>query len=195
MNLLIADDEITSLVLLESLVKSLGYDFQSASNGYIALEKFYELKPEIILLDWNMPGFTGLELIELIRNAENEIEPYIIMITAKNEKESLEDALNKGADDYITKPFHPGELKARIGSGKRVIELQKDLYSKIKDLNNANSHITRLQELIPICMYCRKIRNDKETWEKIEEYLEKQPDVKLSHGICPDCMAKYHGDD
>ena len=194
MNILIADDDPTSIILLESLVKKMGFCFSSQINGDLAWKEIKEKKPEIILLDWNMPGYTGLDLLEIIRSKEYEIQPYVIMITAREKKENIETALNKGADDYITKPFHPGELKARIDAGKRIVKLQQKLFARILDLNNAMSHIKTLQGLLPICMHCHKIRSDQKSWEKIEEYLENHSDVKLSHGICPDCMKKYYGD-
>jgi hypothetical protein len=73
-----------------------------------------------------------------------------------------------------------------------MLELQFALNSKIKELEDAINHIKTLQGILPICMYCHKIRTDDEAWERIESYLEKNTDAQFSHGLCPECLDKYY---
>ena len=97
-----------------------------------------------------------------------------------------------GANDFIGKPFHHEELRARLSVGRRIIEMQSTLESRIIALQDAISHIKRLQGILPICMHCHKIRTDKESWEKIEHYITEHSDAQFSHGLCPECLGKYY---
>src|SRR5581483_6612864 len=93
------------------------------------------------------------------------------------------DALEAGGNDYVTKPFDSEELHARVNVGIRMVELQQSLAERIR-------HIKRLQGILPICMYCKKVRNDQQYWKQVETYLAEHTDVQFSHCICPDCLDK-----
>ena len=99
--------------------------------------------------------------------------------------------MQAGADDYITKPFDPAELEARLQVGARVTDLQNKLAERVKELEAALSQVKQLRGLLPICSYCKKIRNDENYWDQVENYIAKHSDAEFSHSICPECYEKF----
>jgi len=99
-----------------------------------------------------------------------------------------------GADDYITKPFDKNELKSRLNVAKRMINVQNELATKVNELQEALNHVKLLQGIIPICMYCHKIRNDNNAWDQLEMYISNHSDAEFSHSICPQCLEKRFPD-
>lgn len=191
MKILVADDSETSRAILVSLLKKSGYEVIEASDGESAWNELQKPDaPKLVLLDWVMPGIDGLELCKLIRDKLTKLQPYIIFVTAQESKEDIVKGLNAGANDYLVKPFNNDELRARVSVGARVIELQEALAKRVAELEEALAHIKRLQGILPICMYCHKIRTDKESWERVEKYISEHSDAVFSHGICPDCYKK-----
>ena len=132
--LLIADDDpITGLLLLEN-AKKWGYAPVLVQDGKEALDFLKkEDSPKIAILDWMMPGMTGLELVKQIRELSFDVPPYLIILTSKNEKEDVVTALGNGADDFIVKPFDPMELRARLGVGRRIVGLNQKLSGAIEE--------------------------------------------------------------
>ena len=92
----------------------------------------------------------------------------------------------------FAKPFDNSELIARLGVGRRFVDMQKKLAERVDDLKSALDHVKRLQGILPICMYCHKIRKEKKSWERIEQYISDNSDAEFSHSICPECMDKHH---
>ncbi|HRK35093.1 MAG TPA: response regulator, partial [Candidatus Hydrogenedentes bacterium] len=91
-------------------------------------------------------------------------------------------------------PFDEKELLARVRVGERVIDLEQQLRNRVEELEAAAAHIKRLQGILPICMFCHRIRDDEELWRRIEDYLMQNADVQLSHGLCPECFQKNYPD-
>ena len=134
-----------------------------------------------------MPHLDGVEVCHKTRE-ETELEHlYIIMLTTKDTKEDIAEALTAGADDYLCKPFDRRELQARIQVGKRVLDLQLNLADRVRALEESIEREKHLQGLLPICSYCKKIRDDQNYWQQVERYVETRADVAFSHSICPDC--------
>lgn len=191
MRILLAEDDTTTRMILTSMLSKFGYQVVPAVDGNEAWEILNKPDPpKLIMLDWSMPGYNGLELCQMIREKFIKFPPYVIFVTAMGSKEDIVRGLNAGANDYITKPCDPDELGARVAVGRRVIELQEALEKRVIELEEALAHIKRLQGILPICMYCHKIRNDKESWERIEKYISEHSDAVFTHGICPDCYKK-----
>jgi len=190
---LIAEDSVTTRKKLEDLLEQWGYSPVSVTDGSEALRILEsDEAPNIAVIDWIMPGIEGIEVCRQIRQKKRSSPLYFIILTAKVKNEEIIEGLEAGADDYMVKPFEQGELRARIRAGQRVVELQMELSSRIKELQDAQSHIRQLQGIIPICAHCHKIRDDQEIWQKIEAYIEKHSGARFSHGICPDCVKKYY---
>jgi two-component system cell cycle response regulator len=128
MKILIADDEQVSRLMLQRLLTKWGYEVVSAEDGISAWEQLNRPEaPRIALLDWMMPGRNGVDVCREMRANRPEPYTYILLLTAKDAKESVVEGLESGADDYLTKPFHPQELKARLRVGIRLLELEDNL--------------------------------------------------------------------
>lgn len=133
MKILIAEDNDTSRRILEAILIKWGYNVTSASDGNEAWEKLQDKDaPRLIILDWMMPGVNGVELCRRLRQADFVEPMYVILLTARDEKNDMVEGLGAGADDYIAKPFDKDELRARIDVGRRVVELQTALLEKEK---------------------------------------------------------------
>lgn len=195
MQVLVAEDDRVSQHMLVALLERWGYAPTAVSDGKAALAAMQAPDaPPVALLDWIMPGLSGPEICRTLRQQETDQPPYIILITAHEKKSDIIAGLEAGANDYVVKPYDPDELRARVAVGKRVVTLQADLARRIRELSEALAHVRTLQGILPICMYCHKIRTDQESWDRIEHYIAEHSDAEFSHGICPDCMRKYHSD-
>lgn len=128
MKILIADDSIVSRHLLESTLKKWGYEAVVASDGNQALELLSrEDAPTLAIIDWMMPGMTGLEVCRRVRQCGREPYTYILLLTSKSLREDLIQGMEAGADDYIIKPFDQHELHVRLRAGSRLVELHTEL--------------------------------------------------------------------
>ena len=192
MKVLIAEDEIVSRRLLESALPRWGYDVITATDGEEAWALLQERDaPTIMVLDWLMPRVDGVEICRRIRAHPRLSSVYIILLTARTAVEDVVQGLEAGANDYITKPFDIAELRARMQVGARVVKLQTTLAERVRELEDALSRVKQLQGLLPICSYCKKIRDDQNYWHQVESYVGKHTDARFSHGICPECTDKF----
>ncbi len=133
MKILIAEDNPTSRRILKAVLVKWNYDVISACDGNEAWEKLQdEDAPRLIVLDWMMPGINGVEICRRLRRKDGVEPMYIILLTARDDKNDIVEGLTAGADDYIAKPFDKDELRARIDVGRRVVELQTALLEKEK---------------------------------------------------------------
>jgi phosphoserine phosphatase RsbU/P len=139
-----------------------------------------------------LPDMTGIDVCRAVRRQCLPHYTYIIIVTARDGKDDVAEALAAGADDFIRKPYVLQELIARVRSGQRVIELERTLASRIKDLEEALGRVNQLKRLLPICMFCKKIRDDQDYWKEIDSYLHEQTGTDFSHGICPQCMERHY---
>src|SRR5438445_758828 len=160
-----------------ALAKAGGYEVQSAPNGREAWERLQLARVPIVISDWYMPEMDGPELCRRIRARTREPYVYFILVTSRGGKQQYLAGMEAGADDFIAKPVDPDELRARLKVAERILGLRKE--------------IEQLEVLLPICSYCKRIRNDQEEWEPLEKYIEEHFEQLLSHGICPDCYIKY----
>jgi DNA-binding response OmpR family regulator len=186
---LVADDEATTRHLIQGTLRNWGFEVLAVEDGTEALHIMKGPNPpEIVLLDWVMPGVDGLEVCRRLRAALLNAPTYIILITARGGLENVVQGLEAGADDYVTKPFDPRELRARLRAGARVVQLQKALLERNHELEDALKRVKQLQGLLPICSYCKKIRNDRNYWEQVDAYVASHSEAQFSHGVCPDCF-------
>lgn len=193
MRILIAEDDLTSRKMLSGLLRKKGHTVTETINGADAWAVMQRADaPRMAIFDWMMPEMDGLSVVRRIRAKPTDQPPYLIMLTAKGTKTDVVAGLDAGADDYLVKPFDAEELWARIGVGKRIVDLQSRLSDKVNALQRALDHVKTLQGIIPICSFCKKIRNDKGYWDQVEEYIRKHSQAEFSHGICPECMRTHY---
>ncbi|MBI9113305.1 diguanylate cyclase [Maridesulfovibrio ferrireducens] len=141
MRILIAEDDVTSRAVLEGILTQLGHEVVTTVNGVEALEILQQPdSPMLAILDWMMPELSGVEVIQEVRSIPTDSPPFLILLTAKDKKTDVVDGLNVGANDYLVKPYDKGELIARIGVGKRMIDLQAALVESQKDLAHQATH-------------------------------------------------------
>ncbi len=190
MRILIAEDDPISCCVLKTALRKWGHEVVVTVDGRTASEILLGPDaPPLAVLDWMMPEMDGLEVCRRIRATQTDRSVYLILLTAKGKKEDIVAGLQAGADDYLTKPFDHGELYARIRVGERTLDIQTRLADRVKELEEAISRVKQLQSLLPICCYCKKVRDDNDYWCQVESYLSVHADVRFSHGICPGCMA------
>jgi phosphoserine phosphatase RsbU/P len=191
MKILIADDDPFIRRLLEFTLLGWGHEVIAVADGMQAWRVLERVEPPcLIILDWVMPEIDGLELCRRVRSARAEDALYLILLTSNAEKSDVVAGLAAGANDYVTKPFDDGELYARIQVGLRMLELQRRLADRIEEISQAMVRVRQLQGLLPICAYCKSIRNDQNYWQRVEHYICAHADVKFSHGICPTCLKQ-----
>ena len=191
MKILIAEDEHVSCRLLETTLTGWGYEVVVTHDGLEAWEVLrQEDAPRLAILDWMMPGIDGLEVCRRVRRAHSAIPIHIILLTAKGSKENIVEGLINGANDYITKPFDRDELRARLHVGVEMVELHERLADRVAQLEAAMAHVKLLQGILPICSYCKHVRDDKNYWQTVESYISDHSEAQFSHGICPDCYEK-----
>lgn len=191
MKILIADDSRTVLGVLRTAMEKWGYEVVEAPDGREALRILLgKDAPRLAVLDWVMPGLTGPEVCRRIREFETESPPYLILLTVKGESRDVVAGFAAGADDYLAKPFDSDELRARVHVGFRVLKMQERLRHQVTELQEALDNVQRLEGMLPICSYCKKVRDDHDYWQQVETYMSKHAGVQFTHGICPDCIGK-----
>jgi phosphoserine phosphatase RsbU/P len=193
MKILIAEDDFTSRTVLTAVLKKQGHEVTATVNGAEAWQALQQPEaPKLAILDWMMPEMDGLEVVRRVRALQTDRPPYIIMLTTKGEKADIIAGLESGANDYLAKPFDPGELRARIEVGRRMVEMQAALASKIGELRQALDQIKTLRGIVPICANCKKIRDDQGYWNQVEVYVRDHTEAEFSHSICPDCVNELY---
>jgi len=145
MRILIAEDDLTTRTVLIELLRKQGHEVMSVINGAEAWDAIQQPDaPPLAVLDWMMPKMDGLEVIKRVRSLPSDLPPYIIMLTTKGEKTDIIAGFEAGANDYLVKPFDPGELRARIEVGRRMIEMQTALVAKIEELRESEAKYREL---------------------------------------------------
>jgi len=175
-DILIAEDDVIASQLLQMALEDLGFNVRITADGAEAWEAYQESIPSIIVSDWDMPEMDGIDFCRKVRATRPPEYVYFILLTAKAGYDNMMMAMEAGVDDFLTKPLDKHELHARIRVAQRIIGYTRE--------------IAALKEVIPICSYCKKIRQDDDFWEKLEVFMENNLNRDISHSICPDCYTK-----
>ncbi len=189
---LIADDSLTNRFVVDAAVKRCGLETVEVEDGAEAIRAFDEQEDlRLIVLDWMMPTWTGLDVCRHIRQHERGGSVYIILVTSRSQREDLRAGLASGADEFLTKPVDPAELELRIKTGIRILTMQRRLEQNVARLEKALAEVNELRPLIPMCMYCKSVRDDDGYWDAVDTYLKKHhKELTVSHGICPTCYEE-----
>jgi len=197
--LVVEDDPFFQRVLMKRLLAE-GYQVFAAGDGREGMKAIVSFEPDLVISDWMMPEVDGLELCQSVKTGLREAAPYFILLTAKGEISNKLLALDTGADDYLVKPCDQGELMARVRAGLRIVLLTQELRMAVGELNIANAELQSMraegqhqaQEMLPICSFCRKVRDADGHWHSLEEYVAQRTQADFTHGICPECRVEHY---
>ena len=198
--ILLVDDRPENLLALEGLLESLGVSIVKATSGNEALGLMLEHDFALVLLDVQMPGMDGFETAELMRGTEKTRQVPIIFVTAiSTEQQHVFKGYEAGAVDYLFKPIVPEFLRTKVRVFCELFQQKNIIRKQLREIEEKNEllqkrldEIKQLRGILPICAKCKKIRNDKGYWEKIEVYIVEHSDAEFSHGLCPDCAKKLY---
>lgn len=181
MKILIAEDDPVSGKILQFTLQHYGHEVVVATNGTEAWEKYDAEPVRVIVSDWMMPGLDGLQFCQKVRERAKTDYTFFILLTATNTgRDNLRRAMDAGIDDFLTKPLDRDAILMRLRVAERILEF--------------TTQIRALKELIPICMYCKRVRDDANYWDQVESYIHLHTGSSFSHGICPDCFTQHVGD-
>ena len=186
--ILVVDDSAVARTMCGTLLEEAGYKVLYASEPLEGIKLAVDEPVDLILLDIIMASINGIEACRLIKTHQALSEIPVLMATAADESEHLEKAFEAGAVDYIAKPIRKFELLARLKSALMLKAKELELIRKNHELEAAFREIKVLQGFIPICAWCKKIRDVQGYWHQMEAYIQKHSLAKFSHGICKDCL-------
>ncbi len=187
---LIAEDNPVVVKTIEIALTKMGYKVAGiASDGEEAIELAISTRPDIILMDIEMPKLDGLQAT---RQILEQFSVPIIIVTSHHDQDFVKRASIAGAAAFLTKPPIASEIDRAITIANARHQDLEELRRLNKELKQALKEIKTLQGIIPICASCKKIRDDKGYWEKIESFIASRSEAQFSHGICPDCAHKLY---
>ena len=200
-NVLVVDDQPVNLSLIEKILQDLPIRIFKATSGQEAIEVAKKEKLALILMDVQMPYMDGFETAEKIKQLNHTRTIPIIFVTAVgSDAENIKRGYESGGVDYIVKPVTPFVLKSKVQIFLQMDEKYEDIDKMLLTLEENNrsvkdtlDSIRHNQGVVPICAWCRKIRNDEGEWEQVEEYIKRISDADLTHGVCPHCASTIRG--
>ena len=172
----VEDDAVARRILTQALGK-LGHEVVEAEDGEAAWDLWQTEKTRIIVSDWLMPKSDGLGLCQKLRALKGQDYVYFILLTGSEASiENKRMTAEAGVDDFLTKPLDFQELWMRMRVAERIVR--------------TTQQVRQLEELLPICSYCKKIRDDQNYWQQIEGYINERTGSEFSHSVCPDCYTR-----
>jgi phosphoserine phosphatase RsbU/P len=178
MKVLLVEDDTTQQIALTCLLERLGNDVVVCGGMPEALAALAgDPGISVVVSDWNMPGGDGLEVCRQIRRMEREHYIYFVLLSTNlptSHNQLL--AYDAGVDDFLSKPVDADGLRMRLHVARRIIEYA--------------GQVRQLESFLPICCYCKRIRDDANYWRQIEDYIRSRTGTNFSHGICPTCAEK-----
>ena len=201
-DILIVDDKPENLLALESLLAGPEVNVVKASSGNEALARVLASDYAVVLLDVQMPDMNGFETAELMRGSKRTRHIPIIFVTALSKESSyVFKGYESGAVDYLFKPVEPSILLSKVNifcelhRHKMTIRRQvEEIADKNKALVHQLAEIKTLRGLLPICIHCKKIKNDDGYWQALEVYVRAHSQAEFSHCICTDCVKRFYPD-
>lgn len=200
----IVEDEAMIAMELNDRLAAVGYSpCGMAARGDVALERIRESQPSLVLMDINLSGkMNGIAVAQQVRE---EMNIPVLFLTAYSDDELVAQATETGSHGYLVKPFNERELRANIEfalykhaaetqlrEANRLLEQSKtELMALTFQLSETLAQVKELHGIIPICLYCKKIKSEAEYWEAVETYISKHTNAVFSHGFCPECVEIY----
>lgn len=194
-SILLIDDDINMGKTLLDILKAKGYETFVAVDGAEGLAFLKGNPVNLILTDLGLPDMTGIDILREVKAVYPAMQ--VIILTGSATFDSAVEATNLGAFSYLLKPYDIDQLLLHI---QRAIEKQRVeeelrisrrmLEDKVRQLEASLARVRQLEGILPICSYCKKIRDDKENWRQMEEYISEHSEANFSHGLCPECYEK-----
>ncbi|MCP4293907.1 MAG: response regulator [bacterium] len=178
--ILIVDDEVLVRQVLKQHLGSKGYRLEIASSGADALEVLGSKAIDLVLLDIMMPKMSGFEVCREIRKTKHRNDLPVIFLSAMGRQEDRVASFDEGGNDYLTKPIGRIELLARVAVHLELLAGHREQFEEIHEL----------RRILPICSYCKKIREDDGYWSLLENYISQHSEAEFTHGICPSCISE-----
>ena len=177
MKILAVEDDPVARAVLRKALQKLGHEVIEAKDGQEAWALMEAEPVRVIVSDWMMPNLSGLELCRKLRARSGSEYVYFILITANSaDSANRIEAADAGVDDFLSKPLNVEELWMRLRVAERILRFA--------------TQVRQLEELLPICSYCKKIRDDQNYWQQMEGYINERTGSEFSHSVCPDCMVR-----
>ena len=177
MKILIVEDDAVARAVLRQALRRLGHEVVEASDGESAWERLQTETVRVIVSDWMMPRSDGLEFCRRVRSRVGTEYIYFILLTSRDAtQENQSAAADAGVDDFLTKPLDFPELWMRLRVAERILRY--------------TTQVRQLEEMLPICSYCKKIRDDQNYWQQLEGYISERTGSDFSHSVCPDCYKR-----
>ena len=177
MKILAVEDDPVARAVLRKALQRLGHDSIEASDGEAAWQSLQTETVRVVVSDWMMPNSDGLDLCRRIRARAGQDYIYFILLTSRDASEDNQSAAtDAGVDDFLTKPLDFQELWTRLRVAERILRY--------------TTQVRQLEELLPICSYCKKIRDDQNYWQQMEGYINERTGSEFSHSVCPDCYTR-----
>jgi len=177
MKILIAEDDLISRKLLTTTLKQFGHEVKAFDNGMDAWAAFDASPVRVIVSDWLMPGVDGLDFCRRVRARMQTEYTYFILLTANVQgKDTYMEAMNAGIDDFLAKPLDRDQIWMRLKVAERILKYA--------------TTIQALESMLPICSYCKNVRDDNNYWQQVETYLSNRTGTSFSHSVCPTCYAQ-----
>jgi sigma-B regulation protein RsbU (phosphoserine phosphatase) len=177
LNILAVEDDILARKIICRSLRRLGHEVIEAADGEEAWTLLQAGDIRVVVCDWMMPRLDGLELCRRIRAKIGAEYVYFILLTGNSASDDNQRAAAEaGVDDFLTKPLDPQEMWMRLRVAERILRYA--------------TQVSQLETFLPICSYCKKIRDDKNYWQQIESYINKRTGTDFSHSVCPDCYQK-----
>jgi sigma-B regulation protein RsbU (phosphoserine phosphatase) len=177
MKILIAEDDPVASKILRLSLEQVGHEVIVVTDGAAAWERFLVEPVSVVVSDWMMPEVDGLQLCRRIRERVERDYTYFILLTANHAgRDNLAQAMEAGIDDFLQKPLDREAIWMRLRVAERILGFTRQ--------------IRQLGELLPICSFCKKIRDDGTYWKQFESYIQEHTGSNFSHGVCPDCFEQ-----
>ena len=190
--ILIIDDHPATRKLLDDILGH-HYHVLVVSNGQEALDLVRDNPMiDLILLDIIMPGMSGYEVCQRLKEDERTRDIPVVFLTVMEEDHDEARGFAVGVTDYIIKPISRLRLLARVKNQLALRQKQRELELKNRELQTALDQIKTLHGILPICSFCKQIRNDQGAWQRLEEYIQHHSEAEFSHSICPKCAHEHY---
>lgn len=187
-SILLIEDNVGQRKTLLDILNAKGYQTFAAGDGAAGFTFLQNHPVNLVLTDLGLPDMSGIDILREVKTRYPAIQ--VIILTGSATFDSAVDATNLGAFSYLLKPYDIELLLLNIQRANEKRRAEEDRERLILELRAALAKVKQLEGILPICMYCKKIKDDRENWQPLEGYITQHSEALFSHGICPECEKK-----